>query len=217
MKNIFIVIFIFSISNNLLSQTEVNRKYFSIFFSAGTALNTPINYYFFGETKDRILNPGVYGNIGLQYGPFKVIDLSELFFSVSVAYTKVSTSEFQLENFPSNAQLTIETFPVLCWCRLKTNTKISPFVEIGMGISKLNFIEKYSDRLNGTSFSHWALATCFGAGINYDISENIGIDIQVQVLSNEKEKLVENDRNHLSGIPIRNVVNTISLKAIIKI
>jgi hypothetical protein len=35
---------------------------------------------------------------------------------------------------------------------------------IGVGISKLNFIERYSDRLNGTSFDSWAFAYGFGAG-----------------------------------------------------
>lgn len=139
------------------SQNGNTSKSFYLTFSAGTALNNPVSYYFFRETDDRLINPGFYTSIAVGYGAFDLIELTQLFLSFSIGYTKVSTSEFQLEYFPSKAKLIIETFPMLFWSRLQTNSKLSPFIEIGIGFSKLNFIERYSDRLNGASFSYWAL------------------------------------------------------------
>jgi len=198
-------------------QNENNKQSFSVIISGGTSLNNPITYFFYSESKDKLINPGLCGSVGIEYGPFEIVDITQLFFSMSAGYTKVSTSEYQLENFPSNAQLIIETFPVLFWGKLQTDTELSPFIEIGIGISKLNFIERYSNRLNGTSLNYWSLGYAFGAGLNYKISPKYEVSLVTHSLTNEKNKMVENDRGHLSGINVRNTVLAFSLRVNIKL
>ena len=211
------VFMIFCFSGFIKSQENYNKKQFSLLISGGTCFNSPAGYYFFRETDNKLFNPGLYGSLGIEYGPHKIVELTQLFFSVSVAYTKVSTSEFDLNYFPSTAKLTIETIPILFWGKLQTDTRLSPFVEIGIGYSKLNFIEKYSNNsLNGTSFNYWALGYGFGAGLNYRFSESFELALGAQSLSNENENIVENDRDHKSGIAVRNEVNPIYLRLKIK-
>lgn len=208
----------FSIVSITFSQSDSTKRNFSAIISGGIAINDPINYYFFRETEYTLINPGFYGSIGLEYGPIDIVELTQLFLSISAGYSRVSTSEQQLENFPSTVNLIIETFPILIWAKLQTNTKLSPFVELGIGYSKLNFLETYSNEaLNGASFNYWALAYSFGAGLNYKISQNFELALVVQKITNEKEKIEENDRYHKSGILIRNIVVPISLRIKIKL
>jgi opacity protein-like surface antigen len=214
---LFSVLIMICFSGIINSQENFNKGRFSLVISGGTSFNIPSNYYFFRETDDKLFNPGLYGSLGIEYGPFKIVELTQLFLSVSIAYTNVSITEFNLKYFPSTAKLTIETFPILFWGKLQTDTRFSPFVEIGIGYSKLNFMEKYSSNsLNGASFNYWALAYGFGAGLNYRISENFELALVAQTLTNENEKLVENDRNHKSGIAVRNTVVPLFLRVNIK-
>ncbi len=214
-KIVFVLLFI-SIGI-IYPQTDNQNQFFSINFSGGTSINNPITYYFYRETEDKLINPGLYGSLGIEYGPFEIIDLTEMFFSFSAGYTKVSTSEYQLDNFPSTAQLIIETFPILFWSKLQTDTRLSPFIEVGIGVSKLNFIERYTNRLSGASFNYWSLGYGFGAGLNYRVSPKYEIALVAHNLTNEKHKMVENDRYHLSGINVRNTVLAFSLRVNIKL
>jgi len=187
-------------------QSENRSKYFSLSLSGGTCLNNPVNYYFYGETEDEIINPGLQVNLGVGYGPFGILDLTEFSMALTAGYTKVSTSVIELEHYPSDAQLIIETFPILIWGRLQTDTKLSPFIELGVGASRLNFIERYSYGLKGTSFNYWAFAYASGAGLKYKISAEVEIALAVCSITNEKEHLEMNDRDRYAGIKIRNVV-----------
>jgi hypothetical protein len=183
--------------------------------SGGTCINNPVSHYFYGETEDEIINPGWYVNLGLGYGPFKILDLTEFRLSITAGYTKVSTSVIELKHTPSDAQLIIETFPILIWGKLQTNTKLSPFIEVGLGASRLNFIERYSYyRLNGTSFNYWSLAYGFGAGLSYKLSVDFELVLAVDNLTNEKEHIEENDRYHEAGINVRNSSYVYYVKAI---
>ena len=161
MKKLRFLIIICFTSASYSQDTKNNQSLF-LTFSGGTALNNPINYYFYREIDDQLINPGVHISLGVGYGSINFLELSQLYFNISLGYNKVSTSEFQLENVPSNAILIIETYPILLWSRLQTNTRLSPFIEIGFGVSKLNFIERYSKWLNGASFSNWAFGYGFG-------------------------------------------------------
>jgi hypothetical protein len=206
------VVLVLSFIGIINPQGENNSKFFSLSISGGTCMNNPGSYYFYRETEDEIINPGLYVNLGIGYGPFRILDLTEFFLSLSAGYTKVSTSVIELEYYPSNAQLIIETFPILIWGKLQTKTKLSPFIELGIGTSRLNFIESYSYRLNGTSFNYWSFAYGFGAGLNYKISTDVDLALAVDNLTNEKEHIEINDRDHKSGINLRNSVYVYYLK-----
>ena len=206
----FLVIIFFA--TLIIPQSENKSKYFSLSLSGGTCTNNPISYYFYGETEDEFINPGLYVNFGVGYGPFRILDLTEFSMAVTVGYTKVSTSVIELEHYPSDAQLIIETFPVLIWGRLQTDTKLSPFIELGIGASRLNFLEMYSYGLNGTSFNYWAFAYASGAGLKYIISEDFEIALAVSGITNEKEHIEMNDRYHNAGINVRNVVYAFYLR-----
>lgn len=193
-------------------QSETKNKGFSLSIAAGIGINDPVSVYFYRETEDEIINPGLYVNFGIGYGAFKVLDITEVFLSLTAGYTKVSTSIIELEYYPSDAQLIIETFPILLWGKLQTDTKLSPFIELGIGTSMLNFIERYSDRLNGTSFNYWSFAYGFGAGLNYKLSTDVELVLAIDNLTNEKEHIEINDRDHKSGINIRNIIYVYYLK-----
>lgn len=205
MKGMTFLVMIF-FATLIIPQSENKSKYFSLSLSGGTCINGPISYYFYGETEDEFINPGLYVNFGVGYGPFRILDLTEFSLAVTAGYTKVSTSVIELEHYPSDAQLIIETFPILIWGRLQTDTKLSPFIELGIGASRLNFIERYSYGLNGTSFNYWAFAYASGAGLKYIISEDFEIALAVSSITNEKEHIEMNDRDHNAGINVRNVV-----------
>ena len=210
-KTILLIILCFA--NIANSQSNPSRKNFSVVISSGTSLNDPIAYYFYGQTEAKYINPGYAGSAALEYGPFDIVELTQLFLSLSVGYTKVSTTEYEINDYRSTAKLSIETFPILLWWRVQTNTTLSPFVEVGIGISKLNFIEQYSSkRINSTSFNYWALGYGFGAGLNYKISNNIEIALVLQRLAIEKEKILKNNPDYESGIWVRNIVSPISLR-----
>ena len=145
MKGIAALLFI-CLMEIIYPQGEDKNKNFSLNISGGISINNPVTYYFYRETEDELIDPGFYLNFGVGYGPFKIIDITELYLSVTAGYTKVSTSVIELENYPSDAQLTIETFPIFVWGKLQTDTKLSPFIELGIGTSRLNFIESYSVR-----------------------------------------------------------------------
>ena len=194
------------------AQSENKNKFFYVNISGGISINNPVDYYFYRETKNTIINPGLYGNLGIGYGPFSILDPTELFLSLTGGYTKVSTSVIELEYYPSDAKLIIETFPILIWGKLQTDTKLSPFIELGIGVSRLNFIERYSQGLNGASFNYWSFAYGFGAGLSYKFSTDVELVFAADNLTNEKEHIEINDRDHKSGINLRNATVVYYLK-----
>lgn len=202
----------------LYSQPNQEDRNFSVFLSGGTSLNSSGNYFFYKETEDVLFKPGIYGNIGIEYGGIDLLDLTQLFISISAGYSKVSTGEQLLNDTPTYANLIIETVPILIWAKLETKSRLSPFVELGIGGSWLNFDESYSmDFLKGTSFNYWALSLGFGAGVSYRISNIFDISIVIQNITSEKEHIEKNDRNHKSGIRLRGVIIPICMKLKIKL
>ena len=82
----------FCLSGIINSQENLNRGHFSLAISGGTSFNSFASYYFYREREDRLINPGLFGSVGVEYGPFNILELTQLFLSGSIAYTKVSTS-----------------------------------------------------------------------------------------------------------------------------
>lgn len=201
-----------------LAQGDINPKLFSLSVAGGTSISNPINWYFYESSDYDIINPGLYGNLGFEFGPINILDLSQLFLSTSFSYTSVSIPEHILIYDNSFAKLKIETLPILFWIRLQTNSKLSPFVEVGLGASHLQFNETYSvGFIDNASFSYWAFGYGLGAGLKYSCSDDLDISLAVQQLTNEKENIVEVNRVHRTGIWVRNVVIPIFLRVNVKL
>ena len=212
MRRITVVV-VLSFIGLIYPQSESKNKFLLLSIAGGTCVNAIANTYFYDQSNDEIINPGLYFNFGVGYGPFDLVELTELYLSLTAGYTKVSTSKVQLERLPSEAQLIIETFPILFWVKFQTDTKLSPFIELGIGASRLNYIERYSwYRINTTSFNYWAFAYGLGAGLNYKISPVVEIALAADNLTNEKEHIEINNRDKKSGIKIRNSVYVYHLK-----
>ena len=214
-KILLLIILLFSCS---FAQRDTNQKFFSISFSGGTSISNPANWYFYESSEYGLFNPGLYGNLGFEFGPINIFDLSQLFLSTSIGYTGVSISDHKLRFDNSFANLKIETIPVLFWLRLQTNSKLSPFVEAGIGATYVQFNESYSVAfINDVSFNYWSLGLGFGAGVKYSLNDFIDLSLGVQQLISEKEKMVLINRDYDTGIQIRNVTVPIYLRANIKL
>lgn len=202
-----ILVLVLSFIGLIYPQSESKTKLLLLSIAGGTSVNSIANTYFYDQSNDEIINPGLYFNFGVGYGPFELVELAELYLSITAGYTKVSTSKVQLERIPSEAQLIIETFPILFWVKFQTDTKLSPFIELGIGASRLNYIERYSwNRINTTSFNYWAFAYGLGAGLKYKISPIVEVALAADNLTNEKEHIEINNRDNMTGIRIRNSV-----------
>lgn len=202
MKTILLILFCVSVS---YSQ-ENDNKSFSINSTIGIALNNPFNFYFLYEEDYTQINPGPYVHLGLNYGPLYLVDLTQIYFRLSIGYTKVSTSEIKLNHFPSKAKLIIETYPILFWFKIQTATKLSPFIELGLGISNLHYNEKYPDTRLEASFNYWGFAYSMGGGLSYKLTSDINLSLGLQNIINEKEKLVTLYRGYRAGIEERNII-----------
>lgn len=214
----FIALFLLFLFGSTQAQDEKSDKSFFASLSAGTGFNSPINYPFRGDTQFTFINPGVYSGVALGYGPYEILDLTELFWGISASYTKVSTSETKLAYYNDvKAKLIIETIPILIWVKLQTNTKLSPFIEAGIGYSRLNFLERYTGRHSDISFNYWALGYKSGAGLSYRYSNDIAFESGIYSFTVEKEYVVRDGRNQRAGIFVRNVVFVYELRLNIKL
>lgn len=214
-KILLVLILLFSIS---FAQEDSTQKLFSITFSGGTSISNLGNWYFYESPDYGLFKPGLYGNIGFDFGPINILELSQLFLSTSIGYTKISISDHKIRHNNSFANLKIETMPVLFWLRLQTNTKLSPFVEAGIGASYVQFNESYSvSYINDADFNYWSLGIGFGAGIKYSLNNFIDLSLGVQQLMSEREKLVFILNDYDTGIQTRYVVVPIFLRANIKL
>ena len=214
-KILLLIILLFSFS---FAQEDTDQKFFSISFSGGTSISNPANWYFYESSDYAVFNPGIYGNLGFDFGPINILYLSQLFLSASIGYTGISISDHKLRFDNSFANLKIETVPVLFWLRLQTNSKLSPFVEAGIGATYVQFNESYSVAfINDASFNYWSLGLGLGAGIKYSLNDFIDLSLGIQQLISEKEKMVLISRNYDTGIQIRYVTVPIYLRANIKL
>jgi opacity protein-like surface antigen len=215
-KSILLLLILFN--SFAIAQGEINPKLFSLSVAGGVSISNPINWYFYESSDYDLINPGLYGNMGFEFGPITILDLSQLYLSTTIGYTSVSIPDHKLRYDNSFSKLKIETLPILFWIRLQTNSKLSPFIEVGLGASRLQFEETYSvSFINDATFSYWAFGYGLGAGLKYSLSDEIDISLAVQQLTNEKENIVEANRSHRTGILVRNVVVPIFLRVNVRL
>lgn len=214
-KILLFIVLLFCIS---FAQEDSRQKLFSISLAGGTAISNPGNWYFYESPDYGVFKPGLYGNLGFDFGPINILELSQLFLTTSVGYTKISISDHIIRYNNSSANLKIETLPVLFWLRLQTNTKLSPFVEAGIGAIYVQFNESYSAAyINDAELNYWSFGIGFGAGIKYSLNDFFDLSIGIHQLISEREKLVFILNDYDTGIQVRHVVVPIFLRANIKL
>jgi opacity protein-like surface antigen len=194
------------------AQSE-DRRGLNLAFSIGTAFNDPGTWSFYGGPNHVIVRPGISGNIGIEYGPFSVTSASQLYLCMDVGFTQTKTAEVEFQrNGTEQAKWT--AVPILAWVRLTTNSSLSPYVQLGVGLINFRFVEShsiFSDYLD-TDLQYWAFGWGGGAGVEWRMSDKIRLSLFVTHLSAEGTRTQPRWDGSLNGIYLRHVITPVGIR-----
>jgi len=138
---------------------------------------------------------------GIQYGPIVDIYGAKVLMSFEIGFGNIKTNTVKITPWRVSglvsdiafADFAIQRIPAMLWMTITTETKFTPYVRFGMGISKTSFKEIYSYNSDANlRFRKWAFTWGIGGGIQYKMSNEVdlGLFLDDWITINElKEKL----------------------------
>jgi opacity protein-like surface antigen len=181
MKSIIIFLII---SLNIFAQTKV-ESYFSIEGKIGLIFPGITSWQF---TKDpaRILYekiytvyPGYYFGLGIESKDLVKIENIGVHFGLDVSYGSSSTDEVEIYYGPAKFELT--SLPIMFWATIKSKGTIVPFIKLGIGAQRTQFIETYEANPQfNFDIKDWFFAWGIGGGIDFNFLERIKLSLFIE-------------------------------------
>lgn len=153
------------------------------------------------------INPNINIGIGIETTDISLIDNAFLSFRLEASYGKAKTKQVFLAN--SKADFQVKSTPILFWTKLKSSGKISPYIKIGIGAEKSEFIESYYSKPElGFKVKEWFFCYGMGAGIDLNYFERLSLAIFVDTIIKENGFIIELSppRERILNIDFRNSV-----------
>ena len=176
-----ILILILLVSQTTVGGTRHINPAFSVLGSVGTSFS---NYQYWpfsgfvtlGSPEGKPIHPGFAASGGLQYGPVFELEGIHLLVSLESGYTQLSPSRLVGINFTRDGGL--RQIPIMIWGKALSETPLSPFVRLGAGVAGTEFWNILSaDEWNSTRIHRWQFCWGVGAGMNYQISDPVGLEL----------------------------------------
>jgi hypothetical protein len=184
----------FLISFCIYSQ-ELNDKFFIHPVIKFGTMFSGINYWEFTasysyEDDFRSINPNIFIGGGIETRNINIGWDASLTFRSEISYGKAKTTEITVRGDKADFQVT--SIPIMFWIKLKSNGKLSPFIKIGAGAEKSEFVQSYH-RLSVYSFNaeDWFFCYGIGAGIEFNLHNNFSISLFVDALTKEDGFIIE--------------------------
>lgn len=187
--------------------------------TAGTAFNDPASWFFYNRRtndNDVVFTPGFSGTLAIGYGPFFSIKGLTVSCSFEAGFNNVRTSHTDV--YVGTAQVELKRFPLLVWCKLTTQAPLSPFIRIGIGAMRVNFVERYSAAsYENTQLDYWAFSLGAGAGIEYTTSDVLVLSLFVDSISGEGTHSERKSSGNVVGLFQRTIVIPFGLRVTLKL
>ena len=168
--------------NITVAQTQKHTPHFSAIFTYGASFGDS-KHWFLDDVELKLfpVKPMFAYSAGIQYGPIIEIYGAYMLPSLEIGFgsTKTNTSIIKPSsiirfNEKYLADHAIQRIPVMLWMTITTETKLTPYVRFGMGISNTRFMEVYSyESIYYLRFQKWALTWGIGGGIQYTLSNEL--------------------------------------------
>lgn len=169
---------IFAQSNNdYLVITKIN---------AGTTFSPYTSWYFtdLGCSAYKV-NLGYSVGVGFESPDLLDIYNARLSSEIGITYGHASTGE--ISKYSEKAKFTLTSLPVMLWAKLKTTGTIVPYVKIGIGAERTEFIESYIvASQENFDIKQWFFSWGAGAGIDINCNQNIIISLYVDSIIKER-------------------------------
>jgi opacity protein-like surface antigen len=179
----FLLLFLFSCS--LFAQT--NNDYLVITkLNVGTAFS-PYTSWYFTDLCCTAYKVNLGYSVGVGFESPDLLDLynARLSSEIGITYGHASTGE--ISKYSEKAKFTLTSLPVMVWAKLKTTGTIVPYVKIGIGAERTEFIESYSiASQENFDIKQWFFSWGAGAGIDINCNKNMVISLFVDSIIKER-------------------------------
>jgi opacity protein-like surface antigen len=131
----------------------------------------------FPGVSDVDVGSGLGYSFAISYGPVPFFSGALLSASAEVSHTHAQTDDEALKSpccgyaLEGTARMDLSVTGLLICARLAGPSRLSPFVQFGVGSARVAFSEQYSwDALRDVEFDYWRFAYGAAAGLQFEIS-----------------------------------------------
>jgi len=224
---VYCIVFIYyTISQLSIAEAQGTSPNLSFIFAPGLSFG-PVGWIFMDDKSDREyhVNSMLSFSAGIQYGPVWKIDGAVFYSSLEVSFGNLKTKPCNIK--PKSgilgeeylANLEIDRIPAMFWMTITTDTKLSPFIRVGAGVSNTGFKEVYSYEVGPTvQFHKWAFTWGIGGGIGIKTYGNLELALYLDDWVTNSELV---GKSHMSsklngpGTPFK--LTVVGIKAIMKL
>ena len=172
-------------SCTLLAQS--NNDYLVITkIHAGTTFSPYTSWYFTDLCCTAYkVNLGYSVGVGFESPDLLALYNARLSSEIGITYGHASTGE--ISKYSEKAKFTLTSLPVMLWAKLKTTGTIVPYIKIGIGAERTEFIESYKvASQENFDIKQWFFSWGAGAGIDINYNQNITISFFVDSIIKER-------------------------------
>ena len=162
----------------ILSQQEDQQSALSLSIAGAIPFSSPPIYRFEQLAISVKIPPGLYGSIGLVYGPitFRIINPTKVSLSTELSFCNMKSEDPNYSNFHS--QMKLQKINAMVWTKVFIPASFCPFVRAGIGITKLKFQETYGiSFLENVSVNELTVVLGLGGGVDLSISNQFVLSI----------------------------------------
>jgi hypothetical protein len=174
------LVFLILVCQIATGGTRHRNPSFSIVGAVGQSFSNWQDWHFGGVislgSEDKPIHPGLALSGGLQYGPIFELQGVHFLISLESGYTELSPSRLIGSSFTLEGGL--RRVPIMIWGKVVSETPLSPFVRLGTGVARTEFWNIFSpDDGKSTRIHRWQYCWGVGAGLNYQISDLIALEL----------------------------------------
>jgi opacity protein-like surface antigen len=200
----FLLIILLLILSSAMSHASNHpvKARFGLSLTPGLAFpSRPCHHFEYGLTNVKTHPRFAYSG-GLVYGPLKFFSTINVIISAEVSSIETGTDQTAIENMSGgSAEMSIEVISAMLWTTFIANDRLSPFVRLGLGVSRVRFSELYEPpSLEDTEIEYQEFTWGAGAGINYFILPQLSASIFTDVYLIDGEHLKERKGGRTTGI-----------------
>ena len=189
MKNIFLILILFTISIN--SQTYLNNSIL-LKLRTGLTFSGLSSYSFSKDGNSRLplnelsntLLPSYLIGIGLETSDLINIEETYINFAIELSYGRATTGI--VTTSIGEAEFETNTLPLLFWTSIKTKGKLIPFLKFGLGAENAGFAESYKSYPQyNFELKDWFFCWAIGGGIEFNYIEHINLSLFIEWVGRE--------------------------------
>ncbi len=171
--------------NITVAQTQKHESHFSAIFTYGASFGYT-DYKFLNDAEEKWfpVKPMFAYSAGIQYGPIIEISGAYVLTSLEIGFGSCKTNTVTIRQWGIPrlyrkeffADFAIQRIPAMFWITIFTESKLTPYIRFGMGISNTSFKEIYSYESDADiRFRKWAFTWGIGGGIQYKLSNELNL------------------------------------------